>query len=674
MSEVSFWQLLQNNFIEIPIIQRDYVQGSKVHIDMVGKKFLQALKESIENEKPIGLDFIYGSSIKNNTFQPLDGQQRLTTLFLLHWYAAQQQSNNQLDDTIKNTLLKFTYKIRISSRDFIYQLISNNFDYKSIDSNNSISDIIRDSNWFFASWEQDTTITSMLNMLDAIHELFENAPNLWNILTNKQLIRFQKQDLENFGLSDDLYIKMNARGRPLTTFENLKAELEDKINFNNWEKDKTDFKDKFSTKIDGEWTDFLWKLCENNPEIIDQSHMNILSFIVMFSLALKHKKIDSTLKDVIEKFQEGTITLDMVKFIDKEVFENIITFYDILCKNIDKSCLQIDSNKLNLGHYTTNIKSLIITDSQHIPSYSQKVLFFAILKFIEKCNDFDGDKYFKWLRIVRNIVCQISPATTGTTDFIRSPETFVNAINLIEKLSNGCSDIYSYLLQHSEITKKREFSDKQIKEEILKINIITNNPNHLDLIYKLENHEMFLGRISFPIECVGYDNIDINSIDFNKLEILQTILENEFTKSKILTDGFRRAMLTIENNNNYRFYDYWWSSWNVDDKPIEKRRLLHKINDIEFCMSKDEHKIYIQKLMRELIEDNQHTIQSYIDSFLSQNRTHPNGMPNWQYRLIREPNLLKNLCDEKYIAIEDNCCYLLKTPRQRRISEALKIE
>ena len=47
------------------------------------------------------------------------------------------------------------------------------------------------------------------------------------------------------------------------------------------------------------------------------------------------------------------------------------------------------------------------------------------------------------------------------------------------------------------------------KEEILKINIITQNPNYLDLIYKLENHEMFLGRISFPIECVGYDNIDI---------------------------------------------------------------------------------------------------------------------------------------------------------------------
>jgi hypothetical protein len=39
---------------------------------------------------PLNLDFIYGSmeSHRPSDFLPLDGQQRLTTLFLLHWYMA----------------------------------------------------------------------------------------------------------------------------------------------------------------------------------------------------------------------------------------------------------------------------------------------------------------------------------------------------------------------------------------------------------------------------------------------------------------------------------------------------------------------------------------------------------------------------------------------------------
>ena len=37
------------------------------------------------------------------------------------------------------------------------------------------------------------------------------------------MITFQLLKLDEFGLSDDLYIKMNARGKPLTNFETFKA-------------------------------------------------------------------------------------------------------------------------------------------------------------------------------------------------------------------------------------------------------------------------------------------------------------------------------------------------------------------------------------------------------------------------------------------------------------------
>jgi len=74
---LNFLELLGIHNIEIPIIQRDYAQG-RIDKEEIRQNFLNALKDSLVNETPIKLDFIYGSHT-TDTFQPLDGQQRLTT-------------------------------------------------------------------------------------------------------------------------------------------------------------------------------------------------------------------------------------------------------------------------------------------------------------------------------------------------------------------------------------------------------------------------------------------------------------------------------------------------------------------------------------------------------------------------------------------------------------------
>jgi uncharacterized protein with ParB-like and HNH nuclease domain len=79
--KLSFWNLLSLHKVEIPIIQRDYAQGRESK-QTVRERFLNALHKAL-NGKAIELDFIYGD-LHADAFQPLDGQQRLTTLFLLH--------------------------------------------------------------------------------------------------------------------------------------------------------------------------------------------------------------------------------------------------------------------------------------------------------------------------------------------------------------------------------------------------------------------------------------------------------------------------------------------------------------------------------------------------------------------------------------------------------------
>lgn len=83
--------------IVIPKIQRDFAYG---RTDEKNKRkrdrFLDSLLDAINGE-PITLDFIYGD-IKENVLTPLDGQQRLTTLF---YYIGMRQKKKALKNPKK---------------------------------------------------------------------------------------------------------------------------------------------------------------------------------------------------------------------------------------------------------------------------------------------------------------------------------------------------------------------------------------------------------------------------------------------------------------------------------------------------------------------------------------------------------------------------------------------
>ena len=87
--KTTYWDFIKENNIVIPIIQRDYAQGREGKEDL-RKRFLGSLRNALSNSKELVLDFIYGMQHKRGAqylLVPLDGQQRLTTLWLLHWYA-----------------------------------------------------------------------------------------------------------------------------------------------------------------------------------------------------------------------------------------------------------------------------------------------------------------------------------------------------------------------------------------------------------------------------------------------------------------------------------------------------------------------------------------------------------------------------------------------------------
>lgn len=180
--------------IVIPIIQRDYAQGRVDNeSSRVRERFLESLYKAI-TEKPITLDFVYGDINEQGIMTPLDGQQRLTTLFLLHWYAAKHE---KIERDKYAFLHLFSYETRYSARDFCGFLVEYIPSFEK-----TLSKEIIDQAWFPLDWKKDSTISAMLVMLDEIHRIFADIGNLWEKLETGA-ISFYFLPIRDMGLSDE---------------------------------------------------------------------------------------------------------------------------------------------------------------------------------------------------------------------------------------------------------------------------------------------------------------------------------------------------------------------------------------------------------------------------------------------------------------------------------------
>jgi len=255
--------------IEIPLIQRDYAQGRRdPRVDDIRNTFLDALHQALSGGNPMGLDFVYGE-VNDGTFEPLDGQQRLTTLFLLHWYLAFR--SGRLGEP--QPWMRFTYATRPSARLFCERIVENP---PPADHSGPPSPWVKDQRWYLHMWRFDPTIEAMLVMLDAIADRFENddVDAAWERLTDEAdpAVWFQLLPIDEMGSAEDLYLKMNSRGKPLTAFEEYKAHLGQTIAH-------TGRANEFGHKIDGAWADLLWEYRGDN-NIVDDELMNYFDFVL----------------------------------------------------------------------------------------------------------------------------------------------------------------------------------------------------------------------------------------------------------------------------------------------------------------------------------------------------------------------------------------------------------
>ncbi len=280
----TFWKLLSEREIEIPVIQRDYAQGRKT-ATAIRSGFLLSIEKALVNNKPLDMNFVYGSIEDKKQFVPIDGQQRLTTLFLLHLYLIHATGRN-LEDY--KQLKNFQYTTRMTSTYFCNEITHNlivddaGTAFKEI---SSLRATIIDNPWFGTSWQNDPTVDAMLNMLDDIHNTFKHRDDLDNMLDllldeEKCPLYFYYLDLGEYHLEDSIYIKMNARGKALTDYENFKAKLEKFLS----DKKVPDWEQMAST-LDREWTELFWSFVSDEAKVAGgevKFDNKIMNFIVAY--------------------------------------------------------------------------------------------------------------------------------------------------------------------------------------------------------------------------------------------------------------------------------------------------------------------------------------------------------------------------------------------------------
>ena len=495
-------EVVQLQKIAIPLIQRDYAQGRMDgDVNRVRTRFLSALYNAI-TDKPITLDFVYGDIDEKGVMTPLDGQQRLTTLFLLHWYAAKKENIAKEESEF---LARFSYETRYSARYFCAELVKFCPSF-----NEKISAEIINQAWFPLDWKKDPTISSMLVMLDAINDKFKDVEDIWSKLKNGA-ITFYFLPIKDMGLTDELYIKMNSRGKPLTLFEHFKAELEREIRTLD---DKTGNKnaERIVAKIDKTWTDLLWRYRNSgsgdaaDDNIIDDEFLRYFKFICDIICYRSGKSPQGYSNDVFELLHLYFSCNDEVN--SPKNIATLESFFDCWC-NIGgfANPTQFLESFMSFNHadgkiiVDTRYKVDIFEDCIH--SYSDKsgrlrqfplnriVLLYAITMYLQNQATVTYEEFVRRIRIVNNLIQNSEDEVSDRLDRNRIPAILqaVDAIILKGEIDENLDN---------------NFNVNQIQEEKDKITFLINNPSKSDELFILEDHPMLKGQISI----VGLDNLD----------------------------------------------------------------------------------------------------------------------------------------------------------------------
>ncbi|MDE6258946.1 MAG: DUF262 domain-containing protein [Muribaculaceae bacterium] len=530
--------------ILIPRIQRPYAQGrSDKNVHDIRRSFVENLLDTIsdDEEHTLELSFIFGalkridfkdSKVDSQALELLDGQQRLTTLFLLHWYLYKKECPEQIPDWLS----KFRYETRDSSMAFLYKITDKN-NQLDLSANNGEetkpSEAIMRLKWFGNDFLCDTTVMSMLRMLDEIdaqYRVLEANGKTQQHSLHKNLgrLQFYIRLLVDFDMPDLLFIKMNSRGLPLTTFDNFKADILKYMegvkaydfptyNING---SPAPFHFYFASQIDTKWIYLFWEgpSTPQKDEIIELDDIRtgarffrFLNRILFSKLAIDYAETENpNEKEVLKKACEFFRTVPEVNM-DKHLTD-WITEYVPAIRRWDgrQDYFRQSTHLLNIlsDNYRSGIRlrdairksPFIATSNFEIFSkasdangtflYAHRAFLTIIIDFLlqlpsEKAIDSPMVKknLRKLIRVLHNVIEHTEIEKTNILSFIKAFHEILLSFNLQSE------NFYSALSEY-------EGNFKWLKMEAVKAKDICRDKSFEAVMIRAEEHPILRGRLT----------------------------------------------------------------------------------------------------------------------------------------------------------------------------------
>lgn len=507
--------------IIIPDFQRDYCWGDKSHGEKEDKDivsdFLDTIFEEFSNndKSEILLGKIDAYENPTDHIYLTDGQQRLTTLYLLIGML-----NKKFQETsLKNCLISdfenlqddqepyLQYAVRETTVFFLRDLVNEFF---MTDNELKVSDIKKQS-WFFNEYALDPSITSMLSALEIIEKKIKDYNFEINfshyVIMN---IKIQYYNVEDKKHGEERFVIINTTGKSLTVSENIKPILLGNIQNSEfakqWEERET----------------WFWKNKKKDENISDDG---VNEFLVWyFKIKKQQEDIDiikeakSLLKKNESEYNLKKIHLDfeslksIISLLENEKFQNQFTFIN------DEKKIQniVDLRNLNLERLHNILLPLVAFISKFENTESAYQFFRRLRKnYFDLKREHRKQNYIDW-RYVLQII-----EKSNTLEEILTFETNENTINRIQNvlINNWYNDEEKIKLQFTE---------------------------HTNLINEWEDHPDFMGYLSPLFNIAETDIYDLENFYNTYLKIdpknftysLNPKLGNFYRLMQYLNDGY----------------------------------------------------------------------------------------------------------------------------------------
>lgn len=702
MNKTNLLAFLTDKNVRIPQLQRDYVQGSDKAKE-IRDLFVCDLVETLSADTPeakqktLHLDFIYGSTYEEapasglhphwekgelhfdipnsddneptKVFLPLDGQQRLTSLWLLHWMLCPETEAY----AAKKLLSHFSYATRSSSRRFCAALVAHIGDgeLKQQLKTNKGKSALMEAPWFLPAWQKDPTVNSMIEMLVAIGTRLGEADTapLWTRL-QEGAITFTVIEIQSneFRLTDELYIKMNNRGRMLTDWECDKAKaieclgevvfteenagLWESLQANEQEKTPADY---FSFRIDGRWQDFFWHLSrgEESPleDHVQRSDEMMRYFFTWWAEYRYYHYNTGECSDKMHVFKSAEEIILLFQVLNKlheigcphggsaenqdQEKDFLETAFDVASKSAVEVRLHFTGREGNESRVGDLFRLLC---EGKLERRHQVLVYYLLLRLVKYNEEATDANLRDFLRVVRNFLYGIREENKNMafTSGIELKELSRYAEYLDEVL--GEKEVYAGL-SSKEVSEETSQNVSAFHHEVEKAKWICAHPAEKTELFRLEEHDLLRGFLRNLPWQVG-SGIDINKLCEAFFAIFGSpwLKETEKPSDKLVARALVACGFQGILNRGIRKYTWWAYCFGGDEPHWRFVLTYHKDMHLKEHTGRQNLLSALQRLFKLYIEQSgtpEERLQAIIDNFLMQTENKKSPL----YYLVKYPDL-----------------------------------